>query len=230
MNQEKIKEHFENQAAGYDQQWSRISPMRDGLFFLLDFVFAGLPEEANILSVGSGTGTEIIYLAGKNPKWNFTVVEPSGAMINHFRSKADAEKITGRIRFHEGYLDTLDNQYKFDAATSFLVSQFILEPDKRVEFFRAIASRLKKGGILANSELSFEPDPAVYNEMMRLWFSLMTQAGFSIEGLNKMVAAYQKDVAVVHPNNVADILKSAGFINPVRFYQAGLIHAWFSKA
>ncbi len=228
MDQKKIKEHFENQAVNYDHQWKRLAPMRDGLYFLLDFILEPLPEEADILSVGSGTGSEVIYLAKKNPKWKFTAVEPAGAMISHFRSKAEEEGLSERIRFHEGYLNTLERGHKFDASTSFLVSQFILEENNRIEFFRTIASLLKPGGILVNSELSYEPDDAVNENIMPLWFSLMSEAGFSIDGLNKMRAAYKKDVAVVHPYKVEEILKSAGFKTPVRFYQAGLIHAWFS--
>lgn len=44
-----------------------------------------------------------------------------------------------------------------------------------------------------------------------------------------MREAYSNDVAVLPPERVESIIKSAGFGSSVQFFQAGLIHAWFSK-
>ena len=68
------------------------------------------------------------------------------------------------------------------------MSQFILRQEARTAFFRAIAAKLRSGGLLASS-----------------------------------------DLAILPPTLVAAIIKAGGFGAPVQFYQAGLIHAWFSK-
>jgi tRNA (cmo5U34)-methyltransferase len=49
------------------------------------------------------------------------------------------------------------------------------------------------------------------------------------EGLERMRAAYARDVAILPPGRVETIIESAGFEPPVEFFQAGLIHAWFSR-
>ncbi len=41
--------------------------------------------------------------------------------------------------------------------------------------------------------------------------------------------AYAKDVAILPPAQVASIIKSGGFEEPVKFYQAALIQAWIAK-
>ena len=53
-----------------------------------------------------------------------------------------------------------------DAATCFLVSQFILDAQARSDFFRQISNRLVAGGILANSDLSADVESADYDALL----------------------------------------------------------------
>ena len=41
--------------------------------------------------------------------------------------------------------------------------------------------------------------------------------------------ALHRDVAVLPPQDVRDIITRGGFDAPVLFFQAGMIHAWFAK-
>jgi tRNA (cmo5U34)-methyltransferase len=229
MHSDELKTLFDQQAAGYDQQWAKMAPMRDALHYLLESVLAEVPDEARILCVGVGTGAEMAHLAGKFPRWRFTAVEPSGAMLEVCRQRAVAEGFAARCDFHEGYLDSLPAGEPHDAATCFLVSQFILEPAARADFFRAIADRLKPGGILASSDLASDTGSAEYAALLRMWLHLMASGGVTPEGLERMREAYARDVAVLSPERVASIVRSGGFETPVRFFQAGLIHAWYSR-
>jgi tRNA (cmo5U34)-methyltransferase len=229
MNKQEIKEIFDQQAAGYDERWEKTAPVRDGLLFLLAAVFTKLNANARILCVGVGTGDEMIYLAKRFPEWTFTAVEPSGAMLELCRSKMQQAGFAARCDFHEGYLDSLPSHDKFDAATCFLVSQFILERNARIDFFREIAARLQVGGILASSDLASDISSGEYADLLQVWLSAMKSADISDEALEKMRKAYAKDVAILHPTQIENIIRSSGFVSPVRFYQAGLIHAWFSK-
>ena len=229
MRSDEIKAIFDQQASGYDEQWAKTAPIREGLHFLLSAVFAELPADARILCLGAGTGEEMTYLANRFPQWSFTAVEPSGAMLDVCREKAEKNGFISRCDFHEGYLDSLPGDDKFDAATCFLVSQFILEQDARSDLFRAIAEKLRPEGILASSDLAAETGSNEYEAMLRAWLNMMASAGIPPEGLERMRAAYGKDVAILPPEQVASIIKSGGFDTPVQFYQAGLIHAWFSK-
>lgn len=227
MNQDEVKAIFDQQASSYDRQWSNTAPIRDGLHFLLPAVFADLPTDARILCVGAGTGEEMAYLAKRFPRWSFAAVDPSGAMLEACRSKADREGFASRCQFHEGYVDSLPIEEVFDGATCFLVSQFILEPEARAGLFRAIAARLRAGGILASSDLSSEAGE--YEALLHVWQNVMAGAGIPPEGLERMRGAYARDVAILPPAQVESIIESGGFDSPTRFYQAGLISGWFSK-
>jgi len=229
MNNDELKVLFDQQATGYDKQWERTAPINNALYFLLESVFAELPSDAKILCVGVGTGKELIHLADKFPGWRFTAVEPSGAMLDVCRRQAEEAGISSRCDFHEGYLDSLPAGKIHDGATCFLVSQFILEKEARSAFFQQIASRLKPGGVLASSDLSGEMGTESFEALFRVWFNMMSTADASPEWINRMKAAYEKDVAILPTAAVASIIKAGGFETPVQFFQAGLIHAWFAK-
>lgn len=228
MDREQIRTTFDRQAPSYDQQWARLGAIRDGLHLLLGAVFAPLPADAHLLCVGCGTGAEIQHLATLFPRWRFTAVEPSGAMLAACRQRAEANGYASRCRFHEGYLDSLPAGEPFDAATSFLVSQFILDRTERAAFFRGIAERLRPGGLLASSDLAADLGTPEAAALLEVWFRTMATAELTPEALQRMREAYQRDVAVLPPAEVEAIIRAGGFDAPVRFFQAGLIHGWFS--
>ncbi len=229
MRSDELKAIFDQQAAVYDEQWAGMAPVRDGLYFLLKSVFSEMPEDARILCVGAGTGLEMAHLAKLFPLWQFTAVEPSGAMLEVCRQRAQTEGYFSRCHFHEGYLDTLVPADPYDGATCFLVSQFILSKDARCEFYRSIARRLVPGAMLASSDLAADVDADTYDALLRVWTDLMSANGIQPEVLERIRAAYAKDVAVLPPQVVASIIESAGFQSPVQFFQSGLMHAWFSR-
>jgi tRNA (cmo5U34)-methyltransferase len=54
-------------------------------------------------------------------------------------------------------------------------------------------------------------------------------AGVPEEGLEKMRAAYGRDVAVLTPLEVGSIIAAGGFDLPIQFFQTLLMHAWYAK-
>lgn len=229
MREDELRAAFDRQAAGYDEQWEKMAPIRDGLYLLVESVFAELPADARVLCVGAGTGAELAHLARRFPHWSFTAVEPSGPMLDLCRQRAEREGFAARCTFHEGYLDSLPGDGGYHAATCFLVSQFILDPGDRSDFFRAIANRLRPGGLLASSDLASGAGSADYEALLPVWLTIMTGPGVSAERLERARSAYAKDVAILAPATVASIMESGGFEAPVQVFQAGLLHAWFSR-
>lgn len=216
-------------AAAYDQRFAKLAAMRDALHLLISAVLADLPAEARILCVGAGTGSELIYLAKKFPQWRFAVVEPSSPMLEVCRRKAEECGITPRCVFHEGYLDSFPPSAAFDAATSLLVSQFILAPEARAGFFRAIAERLQPGGYLVSADLASDTTSSAYQNLLGVWIRLMRETGSPPEQPEKLRVTYGRDVAVLPLEEVGAIIASGGFETPVLFLQTGLIHGWYAK-
>jgi tRNA (cmo5U34)-methyltransferase len=229
MRPDEIVSLFDQHAAGYDRQWARTAPIRECLHLLLEPMFSVLRPDARLLCVGVGTGQEVAHLARRFPGWSFIAVEPSGAMLDACRERAEAEGFAQRCHFHHGFLESLPALPTCDAATSFLVSQFILDPDERSGYFREIASRLCEGGLLASSDLAADMASAEYEVLLPAWTRMMAAAEVPADAIERMRAAYARDVAVLPPARIAAIIGAGGFETPVQFFQAGLIHAWISR-
>lgn len=229
MHPEEVTALFERQAPEYDRQWARMAPLLDCMHLMLQSVFITLPEDARILCVGAGTGAEIGFLARMHPRWHFMAVDPAAGMIERCRQRAQDEGYASRCAFHHGYLDTLADGPAYDAATSLLVSQFILDPAARSGFFRAIASRLRNGGILVSADLSAEADPDTRERLLSTWFGLMSSVSVTPKQIERMRANYAQEVGILPPATVAGLIADAGFDSPTQFFQGALIHAWWAR-
>ncbi len=217
-------------ASSYDKGNAVFAPLRDALNFLIHTILAELPSNAHILCVGVGTGSEVIDLAQAFPKWRFTLVEPAAPMLDICRQRVEDLDITSRCTFHEGYLDSLTRADTFDAATCLFVSQFLLQPDERRDFFHQIAVRLRSQGYLINADLAYDRSAATYPELLDIWLRIMASAGMPIDMVRARIsAAYDRDVAVLPPSEVASIIAAGRFDSPVLFFQSLLMHAWYAR-
>jgi tRNA (cmo5U34)-methyltransferase len=228
-NQEPAIVFDQERASSYDKTWVKLAPTRDALHLLMRAVLSDLPANAQILCVGVGTGAELLDLAQAFPQWQFTAVEPAAPMLDICRQKAEECGITARCTFHQGYLDSLPASDSFDAATSLLVSHFIMQPEERCNFFHQIALRLRPQGYLISSDIAYDLSSSTYPGILEIWLQMMKSAGVSDEQVEKMRHVYGRDVAVLPPPEVSSIIATGGFESPVLFFQSLLIHAWYAR-
>ena len=222
----KASNHFFNNknASSYDTQRAKLAPIKDTLHLCIRMLLSDLPENAHILCVGVGTGSELIYLAEAYPKWHFTAVEPAAAMLDICRHRVEELGFTSRCTFHEGYLDTLTNSAAYDAATCLLVSHFIVDAEKRSQFFSDIATRLHPGAYMVNADLAANMSSTEYKSILEVWLNMHQYAEMPVH-----VDSFGHKVALIAAEKVASLIESCGFESPVLFFQTLFIHAWFSK-
>ncbi len=82
--------------------------------------------------------------------------------------------------------------------------------------------------MLASSDLASDVQSPAYEVLLRAWMSLMAAADVPADALERMRAAYARDVGILPPEQIASIIAAGGFQPPVPFFQAGLIHGWLS--
>lgn len=211
-------------ASSYDNQRSKLAPIKDALHLGMQIILSHLPIRAEILCVGVGTGAELIFLAQKFPQWRFTAVEPASAMLKICREKVEECGVMSRCTFHEGYLNTLPESGNFDAATSILVSHFIIDVEARKKYFAEIAARLRPGAYMINADLAFDMSSSDYKRALDVWVTMHDYAGMPV-----YVDSFGRNVALLPTEKVESIIKSSGFDSSVLFYQLLFIHAWFSQ-
>ncbi len=228
MDDQELRSVFDRMASGYDGKSDKIAPVYNGLYFLLESVFAGLPPDARLLCVGVGTGTELLHLASAFPGWSFTAVEPSGGMLDICRTRVDEAGLSSRCSLREGYLESLPGDELYEGATCFLVSQFIMDAGARAEFFRQLAARLMPGGMLAAADLSCDTQSEEFDALLAVW-QRATTGSVDPADRERMRSGYAKDVSILPSGAVRALIESAGFDEPVPFFQAALLRAWFAR-
>ncbi len=216
-------------ASSYDRRFAKLAPMHNALHLLIRMVLSELPNDARVLCVGVGTGSELIDLAQTFPQWKFTAVEPAAPMLDICRQKADEYGIASRCTFHEGYLDSLPASDPFHAATCLLVSHFFIQQEERRNFFRQIAARLLPDGYLVSSDLASDMSSSAYQSLLEVWVRMLINPEMPAEEIEKFLTSYGRDVALLPPQEVEAIIASSGFDTPVLFFQTLLIHAWYTK-
>ncbi len=229
QNQEPPIVFDKERASSYDKQYAKLAPLRDALALLVRLILSDLPADARILCVGVGTGAELLDLAQAFPQWQFTALEPAAPMLGICRQRAEEAGIASRCTFHEGYLDSLPVSRPFDAATSILVSHFIVQPEERRDFYRQIATRLRPEGYVVSADLVSDPSSAASPSLLDVSMRMQRYADVPAEQVEKMRASYGREFAVQSPQEVASIIASSGFSTPVLFLQTLLIHAWYAK-
>lgn len=230
MKQTEETKLFDEQHAGrYDREFAAVAPLKDAMHLIMRFVLADAPANARVLCVGAGTGAELRYLAALFPDWTFTAVDPAAAMLRRCREACDKAGILARCRFHEGTLDTLEDETPYDVATSVLVSHFILERSERVAFFAEIARRLRPGGRLVSADICADTAGADFDGLFGVWQNMHRFLGKNEAEVTAMLPMLREKVAILSQEEIAALMVEGGFSQPVPLYQAMMMRAWSAR-
>src|ERR1700733_778527 len=132
----------QGRANSYDIRVQQMIPGYAVLHQIADvFLSAEVPEQASLLTVGAGTGAELLHLGTKHPSWQFTATDPAPAMIKLGKEKLASTPLEKQVNWHEGPLSTLPPADPFDAATLILVLHFLPDNGAKEELLTDIAGR-----------------------------------------------------------------------------------------
>lgn len=215
-------------AQKYDDVNRKLSAIKDCLHLLLTLVFKPLPDQARVLCVGVGTGSEILALAKVFPQWTFVGLDPSENMLNVCRERIQSAGLANRCDLVHGYIQDLPHDIPFDAALSILVGHFIPHKDK-LSYFQTITSHLKQDGRLANVEVSFDLNSAEYPLMLEAWKQVQLLMGAPPESIANLPHQLKETLSISAPAEMEVLLKQSGVALPIRFFQSFMICGWFGQ-
>jgi len=211
---------YDDVADGYERYWAPV--IRPAAERVLDLVASDLDGAAGaeVLDVGSGTGTLAIALLRRWPHHRVTGIDPAGGMLEIARRAADerlSESAARRFRAEVAAAERLPfDDGSFDVAMSSFVLQLV---DDRAAALREIGRVLRPGGVAGwvawrRAESSFEPD--------RIANELLDQAGFD----SPEPDARNGDVESVEA--VLREMRAAGFVG-VDAFEGEVVHAWDAR-
>lgn len=213
----------------YDEQWAQRYddmakaglPGYEAIHRITSAVFLSrLPNEANILVVGAGTGAELLSLGLKNSAWRFVAIEPAEAMMAACQNRVSQAGLSDRVIFHPGLLDTLTSQESFDGATSILVSQHIMEEQQRINFFHQIANRLKPGASFVTADLFGDVTSEEFQLFLPIWRQQGISSGLPESAFDTVTERFEKELSLVPESKIGDYLHQAGFAAPTLIFRS----------
>lgn len=220
----------------YDEEWAenykRLATItiagREGLYRLCTAYFRNLPNTADILVIGCGTGEELITLAKALPQASFVAIDPAEAMLTLCRKRLEKEDLSERIKLDNCTLDDFSSPQLFDAATAILVSQH-LDPDaKAQEFFQQLAALLKPGGLLYSADIHIG-NGQDQESLMELWHNNLIMSGIEAEMADDMLSNIKTKISPRREEVITGFIQNAGFDNILMPFRSVLYGAWAAK-
>ena len=215
-----------NRAADYDRQ-SRIAlagyaAMHELAACCLSAAL-GAGSERRLLVVGVGTGQDVVVIAALEPRWRFTAVDPSPAMIGQAEVRLAALGLLDRTTLHGGTVDGLPATL-YDGATMIGVLHHVRGDVAKLQLLRGIAARLKPGApFVLGGNVGVYADDRLLCEA---WRARWRQHGAADEG----EARFKRITADVDPPRSeaaqAELLATAGFGAPKRFFGSLFWGGW----
>ena len=212
------RSRYDEMAAGYARFWAPV--LREAAERVLDHLAAyldGARRGAELLDVGTGTGTLAIAALDRWPGVRVTGIDPSGGMLEVAGASA-AERLPAaaqrRFRRRVAPADRMPfRDGSFDAAMSSFVLQLV---PSRAAALREIRRVLRPGGVAAwvswqRTNRAFEPD--------RLANEVLDDFGFDPPEPD----ARSGDIA--SPSSAAETMRRAGF-REVRAWLGECTYAW----
>ncbi len=212
----------------YDACNGRLGEIIDNMHMLISLLLNNLPEQAKILCVGVGTGTEIIRLARFHPQWHFTGIDPSPDMLAVCSEKLTAAGLTDRCQLNLGYLSNLPVTADYDAVLCLLVTHFIQHP-QRDGIYTQMYRQLKTGGRVITAEIAGDIHSPLFNEHLEVWRVMHETVSQKPQEATAIMAMLTQRLLLLPPEQTETLIEQAGFSPAQRFFQSLLIHGWTAR-
>ncbi|MDO9181003.1 MAG: class I SAM-dependent methyltransferase [Bacteriovorax sp.] len=224
----KLDSFGKDRAKSYDQSNNHIVPIYENLHYLIKILLSEVAPNSKILCIGVGTGSEIIELAEAFPKFTFVAVDPSESMLEVCREKLKKLNLLDRCELIHGYVEDVQELEGFDGALCLLVLHHTTLED-RTKIITGIFKCLKTTGYFICAEISFDLTSSAFGDIIEKWQSMIRRSGSQEGKIQNLPRMMKEHLFIQAPSEVELILVSSGFLNPIQFFQALLIRAWYAR-
>ena len=188
-----------------------------------------LGESGRILVIGAGGGVELSVFAAESAGWRFVGVDPSTEMLEMARQRVESVGASDRVSLVKGYIPDAPRE-RFDAATAFLVLNFIPDDGSRLDVMREIHSRLAPSGSFLMINACSEKGGPRYEEDLRLYEVWARRNGAPDDVIAAAVRMQRDTLHPVPFEREEALLGQAGFHDSRVFYRGLWVCGWLVSA
>lgn len=213
-------------ATEYEKGIRRTLPTYDAMLRLTQTFFqAALPDQANFIVVGAGSGNEILQLAEQKPNWSFVGIDPATAML-HIATERLKTLPNNITLLHGTFLETKLPESLFDAASCILVLHFIKSYEEKLATLKAIAQHLKPGAPFVLVSKYGQLDSSETELQFDLWRAYWLQhTKLTAEQVADMEQSI-RSLSFLREEDIITLLQKAGFTQPSKFFATTLFGGW----
>lgn len=216
-------------AQGYDDRIDAMIPGYTPMQQLTEvYLGAEMPNEARLLIVGAGTGTEVIECGSRHAGWTITAVEPSPEMSAQGQAKVKAAGLDARVEWQTAALDQIEEGDLYDGATLLLVLHF-LDEEAKLNLLCEISDRLKPGAPFALSTFVGDPANTRTKKIYDLAKAFALAKGLPAAEVAEKFDLTRKDIFLEPEEKIKMHLRDAGFIDVQRIGQGLAMHLWVAR-
>ena len=214
---------FENErATGYDDFVKVWIPNYQFFIDLLPLVLEDAPSK-KLLVAGCGTGNEIHAFQKSAMNWSITGVDPSPDMITLARKKLANNP---QVSLVDGDVASLSPKSHFGAATLILVLHFIKDNETKRKLLKEIASRLEPGSPFVL--MGIFGDTRQIEKNLKV-LSYLIPNTIQEEIIQSRLERLKNEFHHISEKKLEELLISAGFEPPVRFYHMAIYSGWLTR-
>ena len=187
---------------------------------------AACPNDAHLLIVGAGGGTEVSVFGRAMPRWRLTGVGPSENMLSLARAQVDTYSLADRVQLIQGTPNDLAPTPTYDAATCINVLMHLPDDGAKLHLLQSIVQRLKPGAPLILVDGVRDNGEA----LVSAWRQYAEARGMPKA---EMEAFLDRDIAnprVVTEARERELLAEAGLRATTRFFTAFIMNGWIATA
>lgn len=214
--------------ARYDTLIRQVVPGYDDLHLAILALLAGVPDGANAMVVGVGSGSELVTLGRGRAGWRFTGVEPSEQMIRITESRLERAGLRDRVQMHHGYTDDLPDEAQFDVATLVCVLHFLPDDGRKLALLRSVAARLRRGASFVLVDGCGDRGTEEFRRDWDGWMEFIRQKGLTGTELDAYRRQVEQGVHFAPWPRVVELLEAAGFRDIHPFYRAFVFGGWLA--
>jgi tRNA (cmo5U34)-methyltransferase len=202
MSIQSIKEHFESEAAEFDDIIIKLIPYYGQMLSaLVDSIQFNSTDKFSIIDLGCGTGSVAKILANKFPNAKIVCLDIAPKMIEISKCKLEEYQ---NIEFVVGDFCKFDFEKQFDVVVSSLALHHIESDFKKREFYSLIYKSLTESGQFVNADVVLASDEYNQNINMLKWIEYMNKSVSMDEIQNHWIPTYKSED---RPSKLIDHLK-----------------------
>lgn len=209
MNTEikKVKEHFESEAAEFDEIIKKLIPYYNEMIeALVSVIIFDKNKEIKVIDLGCGTGTISEEIRKKYPNAKFTCVDIAENMLQMAELKLGSD-----VKFIKSDFNDFVFPEKYDLIVSSLALHHLTEEKDVDIFYKKIYDALNSQGTFINADVVLASTKNLQDIFIEKWIKYMNKSVSMEEIENKWLPSYYSEDRPINMMKHLELLEKLNF-------------------